>query len=94
MLDSNKFKIDKTTSGKCPNCGYTNIHIIQGKYPEYDEFSDTLTKWFICDNCLTEYYEILDLQYAGCQVVVFNEETSENELAEYDKTGYKKIYTE
>ena len=51
-----KFGVKKVDRDTCPNCGYKNRHIIQGNYPEYDKWDDTITKFFICEKCLTEYY--------------------------------------
>lgn len=60
--------IRKNTSGDCPKCGTYNKQLIDSKYPKYDKYTDTVEKYFICDKCLTEWYETLELEYAGCAV--------------------------
>ena len=85
-----KDQIQKTRACTCPKCGKDNNHIIQKSYPMYDKYKDTLTKWFICDDCLTEWYEHYQLTYAGAGVIAFNYETLSTEKVEFDKTGKRK----
>ena len=78
-----KFGVKKVDRDTCPNCGYKNRHIIQGNYPEYDKWDDTITKFFICEKCLTEYYEKYKLTYDGCEVL---------ELVDTpERLGYEKV---
>ena len=68
-----KKNIIKTTAGCCPKCHRPNKQIVEGRYPMYDRFEDTITKYFICEGCLTEYYEKFNLEYAGCEVIELTE---------------------
>jgi hypothetical protein len=85
-----KDQINKTTACTCPKCGKKNNQIIQKPYPQYDKYTDTLTKWFICDDCLTEWYEHYRLTYDGTGIIAFNYETLSRDMVEFDKTGKKK----
>ena len=82
-------RIHKTRPCTCPKCGQRNKQIVQRPYPMYDERTDTVIKWYICDGCLTEWFEHFNLTYAGAGVIVFNKETSAKELVEFDKNGHK-----
>ena len=75
----------KTIANVCPKCGRPNKQVVEGKYPIYDRFEDTVTKYFICEGCLTEYYEKYNLQYAGCEVLEVTDKGYV--LASYDVNG-------
>jgi hypothetical protein len=78
-----KLGVKKLYKDSCPNCGHRNTQIIQGVYPEYDKWDDTITKFFICEKCLTEYYEKYKLEYNGCEVI---------ELVDTpERLGYEKV---
>ena len=77
--------IRKNTSGDCPKCGRQNRQLIDSKYPKYDKFSDTVEKYFICDNCMTEWYETLELTYGGCTVREITEDGIK--MTKYDCDG-------
>lgn len=84
-----KLGVKKLYKDSCPNCGHRNQQIVEtyGKFPEYDKFTDTVTKYFICERCLTEYYEKFKLEYNGCEVI---ELVDENDSASihYEKVCY------
>jgi hypothetical protein len=82
-----KDQINKTKPCTCPKCGKKNTQIIQNPYPKYDKYTDTVTKWFICDDCLTEWYERYKLTYDGVDVLAFNYETLTNVKVEFNKDG-------
>ncbi len=87
-----KMGVKKLYKDSCPNCGHRNQQIIEtyGKYPEYDKFTDTLTKFFICQRCLTEYYETYKLEYHGCTVRELNDTQDGYQMVSYDADGNKK----
>ena len=85
-----KNQINKTTACTCPKCGKKNTQIIQNPYPKYDKYTDTVTKWFICDDCLTEWYENYKLTYDGAEVIAFHYEALTNVKVEFDKDGKRK----
>ena len=86
-----KDQINKITACTCPKCGKKNTQIIQNPYPKYDKYTDTVTKWFICDDCLAEWYENYRLTYDGVDVLAFNYEALTNVKVEFDKDGKRKI---
>ncbi len=74
----------------CPKCGQRNVQLIQGRFPNYDKWNDTITKFFICDSCLTEYYETYSLKYAGYTEKELDMETLTTHLVSYDEDGNRK----
>lgn len=85
--------VKKTHKDTCPKCGHRNQQIIQGPYPEYDKYTDTITKYFICDHCLTEYYEKYTLNYAGCEAreLIEKHDWAGYQMVKYDANGNKII---
>ena len=81
----------KTYKDTCPKCGQRNVQLIQGRFPDYNKWTDTLTKFFICDRCLTEYYETYELNYKGYQVKEFNPNTVCCQMVSYDEDGNRKV---
>ena len=79
----------KTYKDTCPKCGQRNVQLIQGRFPDYNKWTDTLTKFFICDRCLTEYYETYDLKYTGYTEKELDMETLTCRLVKYDADGNK-----
>ena len=79
--------ITKTESCTCPKCGRKNEQVIQSPYPMYDKRTDSVIKWFICEDCLMEWYEHYKPTYEKCGVIVFNNETVSKEIVEFDNTG-------
>ena len=90
-----KVGVKKLYKDTCPNCGERNRQIVEtcGTYPEYDEWTDTITKYFVCRKCLTEYYEKYKLEYDGCEVIeLVNEDDPSHihyEQVCYDANGNK-----
>ena len=86
-----KIGVHKDHEVLCPNCGFLNQQEIEryGKYPLYDQYTDTVTKRFICQRCLTEYYETYKLQYAGCEVRELNDNLEGYTMVRYDAEGNK-----
>lgn len=87
-----KMGVKKLYKDSCPNCGFRNQQEIEryGKYPLYDHFTDTLTKRFICQRCLTEYFETYKLEYDGCEVRELNDDLMGYTMVSYDADGNKK----
>jgi hypothetical protein len=83
-------QINKTKPCTCPKCGKKNTQIIQNPYPMYDKYKDIVIKWFICDDCLTEWYEDYKLTYDGASVIAFNYEALTNVKVDFDKDGKRK----
>ena len=87
-----KMGVKKLYKDSCPNCGFRNQQEIEryGKYPFYDPRTDTVTKRFICQRCLTEYYETYNLEYNGCEVREINDTEDGYVMVSYDADGNKK----
>ena len=87
-----KMGVTKLYKDSCPNCGFRNQQEIEqyGKYPLYDPHTDTVTKRFICQRCLTEYYETYNLEYNGCEVRELNDTMDGYVMVSYDADGNKK----
>lgn len=75
--------------GHCPYCGHKEKQIIDSNYPNFDHFTDTVEKHFICEQCLLEWYETFTLEYHGCEVLVPTPAGYKSER--YNKDGNKEI---
>ena len=78
----------KTKANVCPHCGNISKHLRDSNYPKYDHTTDTFTKYFVCECCLTEWYETYQLDYDSCEVKEFVED--HYAFIKYDKTGNRK----
>lgn len=86
-----KMGVHKDHADMCPNCGFRNKQVVEryGKYPLYDEWTDTVTKRFICQRCLTEYFETYTLTYNGCDVRELKDTQDGYAMVTYDANGNK-----
>lgn len=82
-------RINKTTSGVCPDCGCMVQQIIDSEYPAFNEEKNCVEKHFVCDTCEAEWYETFELSYSGCEVWELSEDNGFYNLLTFDKNGNK-----
>jgi DNA-directed RNA polymerase subunit M/transcription elongation factor TFIIS len=81
------YSVGKTELNACPRCRNINRSLNQGQFPKYDDMQNTLTKFFLCSRCSTEYYEIFKLEYAGCKDMIDTKTEDGYDMVELDAEG-------